>query len=168
MTTGLALSTIVRLAETIEQMRLYAFPECPTMGTLTWHYPYKVADRRRSRLRDLGWCGFQIKLLEDTLNQSTLDWLVALNIQQDPVGHETCAAEACARNNIDEATYQQTHVCPSGQCQNLLPDLQKVMEILKENKIPIMCLETLNGKPQLTVSASSKAAPRDYIAISHV
>lgn len=159
---------IVRLAEAVEQTRLYALPDCLNMGTLTWHYPYKVADRRRSRLHGLGWCAFQIRLLEDTVNHSTIDWLAALDIQQDPVGHETCTAEACARNNIDESTYQQAHVCRSCRCQKLLPDLQKVMEILKENKIPVMCLETLNGKPRLTVSASSKAAPGDYIAISHV
>jgi hypothetical protein len=159
---------IVRLAEAIEQTRLYALPDCPTVGTLTRHYPYKVADMRRSRLRGLGWCAFQVRLLEDTVNQSTIDWLVALGVQQDPVGHETCTAEACARNNIDESTYQQAHVCRGHDCQKLLPDLQKVMEILKENKVPVMCLETLNGKQRLTVSASSKTAPGNYIAISHV
>ena len=47
---------IVRLAEAVEQMRLYALLDFPTMGTLTWHYPYKVIDRRRARLHGLGWC----------------------------------------------------------------------------------------------------------------
>ena len=159
---------IVRLAEAVEQTRLYALPDCPSMGTLSWHYPYKVADGRKSRLHGLGWCAFQIRLLEDTVNQSTIDWLLALGIQQDPVGHETCTAEACARNNIDDSTYQQAHVCRSRRCQKLLPDLQKVMKILKEDKIPVMCLETLSGEPQLIVSASSKTDPGDYIAVSHV
>ena len=159
---------IVRLAEAVEQMRRHALPDYPYLGTLTWHYPYKVAGRRTSRLHSLGLCAFQIKLLEDTVNQSTLDWLAALGMQQDPIGHEKCTAEACARNNIDESTYQQAHVCRSYLCQKLLPDLQEVMKILKENKIPVMCLETLNGMPRLTVSASSKAAPGEYIAISHV
>jgi len=159
---------IIRLAEAIEQMRLYALPDCPNMGTLTWLYPYKAADRRRSRLYGLSWCPFQMRLLEDTVNQSTIDWLAALDIKQDPVGHETCTAEMCARNNVDESTYQQAHVRRSCRCQKLFPDLQKVMDILTENKIPVMRLETLNGKLQLVVSSASKAGLGDYIAISHV
>lgn len=159
---------MVRAAEAIEQMRLYALPDEPNLGTLTWIYPYHVADKRRSKLSSLGWCAFQIKLLEDTVNQSTIDWIVACEMKQDPRGHETCTAEACARNNIDESTYEQAHVCRDRQCQKVLPDLQKVMTILKENGIPVLCLEMLNGEPKLTVSASSKTEVGDYIAISHV
>ncbi|KAL8856806.1 MAG: hypothetical protein Q9178_006643 [Gyalolechia marmorata] len=159
---------VTRLAEAIEQMRLYVVPEEPTLGTLTWHHPYQVASRRRSRLKNLGWCAFQIKLLEDTVNQSTIDWLIACDMKQDPVGHETCTAEACARNDIDESTYQQAHVCLDGHCQKILPDVQKVMTILSENQIPVMRLEAPNGQSRLEVSASSKTEPGDYIAISHV
>jgi hypothetical protein len=159
---------IVRLAEAVERVRIHALPDYPNMGTVTWFYPYKVLARRRSKLRDLGWCPFQIRLLEDTVNQSTIDWLAALDMQQDPIGHEECTTEECARNNIDESTYQQTHICNSRQCQKLIPDLKQIMRILRENEIPIICLETLNGEPRLIVSASSKALPGDYIAISHV
>ncbi|KAH6666291.1 hypothetical protein B0J14DRAFT_705325 [Halenospora varia] len=163
-----SIPAIVRLAEAVERMRIYVLPECPNTGTLAWHYPYKVADRRRSKLRDLGWCPFQIRLLEDTVNQSTIDWIAAINMQQDPTGHENCTAEECARNNINESTYEQAHVCDDRQCRKLTPDLDQVIRILRENEIPIMCLDTLNGELQLTVSASSKAIPGDYIAISHV
>ncbi|MCJ1244651.1 hypothetical protein MMC30_001850 [Trapelia coarctata] len=147
---------IVRFTEAVQQTKLFALPDCTNMGAFTWNYPFNVVDKRRSELRALGWCAFQIKLLEDTVNQSTIDWLAAVNIRQDPMGHETCTAEACARSDIDESTYQQAHICGTQQCQKLLPDLEKVMEILKQNKIPVMSLETPNGKPQLTVSSSSK------------
>ncbi|CZR69304.1 uncharacterized protein PAC_19204 [Phialocephala subalpina] len=89
-------------------------------------------------------------------------------MQQDPTSHNTCTTEECARSNIDRATYQQAHVCDGRQCQKLLPDPQKVTRILRENEIPIMSLEELNGEPRLTVSGSFKALPGDYIAISHV
>lgn len=159
---------VIRLAEAIEQMRLYAVPEEPTLGTLTWRTPYPVASRRRSGLKRLGWCAFQIKLLEDTVNQSTIDWLVACDMKQDPLGHETCTAKACARNDIDESTYQQAHICQDGRCQKILPNVHKVMAILKENQIPVIHLEVSNGQPRLVISASSKTDPGDYIAISHV
>ncbi|KAI4087731.1 MAG: hypothetical protein L6R37_008288 [Teloschistes peruensis] len=160
--------SIVRLEEAIEQMRLHALPDCLVLGTLTKHYPYRVADTRRTRLSGLGWCPFQIKLLEDTLNQSSTDWLVAREVQQNPAGHDSCTSEACARNDIDESTYQQAHVCSGGQCTRLLPDLQQVLTILKEDNIPVVCLETSNGEHRLSVHAMSKTPSRDYIAISHV
>ncbi|KAF4624035.1 hypothetical protein G7Y89_g14140 [Cudoniella acicularis] len=138
------------------------------MGTLAWKYPYKVVERRRLKLCSLGWCPFQIRLLEDTVNQSTIDWLAALDMQQDPVGHKECTIEEYARNNIDASTYQQTHICDSRQCQKLLPNLEEVMGILREIEIPIICLETLNGESRLIVSASSKSLPGNYFAISHV
>ncbi len=159
---------IVRLAEAVERTRIYALPDCPTMGTLTWHYPYKIADRRRSRLRGLGWCPFQIRMLEDTVNQSTIDWIAALEMGQDPQGHNRCTAEDCERNNIDTNTYQQSHICDDHHCQKLFPDLQEVMKILSKNRIPVMCLEILNAESRLVVSASSKDVPGDYIAFSHV
>lgn len=68
-----AIPAIVRLAEVVERMRLYALPSFPTIGTLTWQYPFRVTERRRLRLRGLGWCSFQIRLLEDTVNHSTID-----------------------------------------------------------------------------------------------
>lgn len=159
---------VVRLAEAIEQMRLFVLPNEPTLGTLTWSYPYNLAERRRSRLTRLGWCPFQIKLLEDTVNQSTVDWLVARDMGQDRTGHETCTAVACARNNIDESTYRQAHVCQDTHCPKLLPSLEQTMAILDADQIPMVCLEHLNGTPILKVVATSKTAPGDYIAFSHV
>lgn len=145
-------------------MRLFILPNEPTLGTLTWSYPYNLAERRRSRLTRLGWCPFQIKLLEDTVNQSTVDWLVARDMGQDRTGHETCTAVACARNNIDESTYQQAHVCQDAYCPKLLPNLERTMAILDADQIPIVCLEHLNRIPSLKVVATSKTAPGDYIA----
>ncbi|KAL8671599.1 MAG: hypothetical protein Q9168_003905 [Polycauliona sp. 1 TL-2023] len=158
----------IRLVEAIEQMRLYVLPKEPTLGTLTWQYPYEVANRRRSKLNALGWCAFQIKLLEDTVNQSTIDWLIACNKKQDPTGHETCTAKACARNDIDESTYQQAHVCLSGRCQKILPDARKVMTTLIDDQIPVMRLQEQNGRLAVDVSGTPKTEPGNYIAISHV
>lgn len=76
--------------------------------------------------------------------------------------------ESCARNDIDETSYEQAHVCRSCQCEKLLPDLERIMQILRENEIPVVCLEILDGEPRLAVSARSKTSPGDYIAISHV
>lgn len=159
---------IVRLAEAVERTRLYALLDYPTMGTLTWHYPYRVADGRRLKLRGLGWCPFQIKMLEHTVNHSTIDWIAARSIEQDPAGHQTCTAKDCARNNVDASTYQQTHVCSGGQRQKIFPDLHRVIQILKEDGIPVMQLELIEGNLQVSVSASSKANPGDFITISHV
>ena len=149
-------------------MRQYSLVDHLRLDYMKLHYPYKVVDLRRSRLQHLGWCPFQINLLENTVNQSTIDWLAACDIRQDPVGHETCSVEACARNNIDESTYQQAHICHSGHCEKLIPDVQKVVAILKDDDIPIMRLERANEKLRLTVSAASKTKPGNYIAISHV
>ena len=157
---------IVRLAEAIEQWKTFAL--AVHKEGLAWNSTIDVIDKRMVKLRDLGWCSFQVKRLEDTLNQSTIDWLIASNIRQDPAGHDTCTEEACSRNDIDESTYQQAHICQGVQCQKLFPDLQTVMKILKEDKIPVMSLKTINEEPQIHVSARLKGITGDYFAISHV
>jgi hypothetical protein len=160
--------SIVRLAEAVLQMRLFVLPDYPSEEKLGLHYPDKIAEQRRSKLHYLGWCLFQIRLLDDTLNHSTIDYIVGIGMRQDPIGHETCTIEACARNNIDESTYQQAHVCGNHKCEKLFPDLKTVEDILRADMIPIMRLETINGKYHLRVKAASNNNRIDYIAVSHV
>jgi hypothetical protein len=159
---------IVRLAEAIEQARLFSLPRVPTNGTLSYLYPFKVVEARRLLLRGLGWCPFQIRMLEDTLNQSAVDWIIAVRMKQDPTGHQTCTQEACARNNVDEATYQQAHVCPDGQCSKVVPDIAYIVNALKTDHLPLLELRADGSAPRLAVSTTPKEGPEVYVAISHV
>jgi len=159
---------IARLGEAIGQMRLYALQDHPTISTLDWHIPDDVALTRRRRMKSLGWCEFQLRLLEDTTNQSTIDWVDATKMRQDQAGHETCTRAECARNHVDESTYQQLHHDTGCQCKPLRPDLEMVMNILRDDQIPLMCLENLDGEPKLSVGAAPKGCPGDYVAFSHV
>lgn len=159
---------IIRLAEAVEQMRLYALPDLESMGTLSWQYSFGALEIRRQSLKTLGWCPFQIKFLEDTVNHSTMDWVVATRLEQDPVGHETCTETSCARNNIDNNTYEQAHVCEEAQCQKLKPSLSEVRAILERDEIPVVRLEKEGNMDRLAVTAISKTNPEQFVAISHV
>ena len=159
---------IIRLAETIEQTRSYALPYCKTMGNLSWYYPFNTAEHRKTALGALGWCPFQVKLLEDSANHSTIDWIVATEMSQNPVGHEKCQSQACARNDIDVSRYVQAHVCESGRCEKRMLETRKVIDVLRTDQIPVIEVIRHDNSLQVTVVAQSKNYPGDYIAFSHV
>ncbi|KAK7962834.1 Het domain protein [Apiospora aurea] len=163
-----AVPAIVRLAEAIEETRLYSLVDCPTIGTLTWHYSDDIAHARKKRLQSLGWCDFQIKMMEETLGQSTIDWIAASHLAQDPKGHKTCKAEACARNDIDPRTYEQSHRCAGLSCEKLPVDLQRVVDILNAGGIPIVSLRNSDGRLDLAVRGTARTSAGNYIAFSHV
>ncbi|KAM0812454.1 putative Heterokaryon incompatibility domain-containing protein [Seiridium cardinale] len=159
--------SIIRLGEAIEQMRLFALPGQDFMGTLSWQYPFGASENRRESLSTLGWCPFQIRFLQDTVNHSTMDWIVAIGLDQESVGHETCTENSCARNNIDNDTYEQAHVCEERQCQKLKPSLSDIMAVLERDEIPVVRLEKEGDMAWLTVAAMPKTKPQ-FVAISHV
>lgn len=164
----LTVPAIVRLAEAVEETRLYSLVEYPTIGTLTWHYPYRVVQERKGRLRSLGWCDFQVRMMEETLGQSTVDWIAASGVSQDATGHDTCTMEACARNDINTSEYQQAHCCVDAACEKLKVDLQRVVDILNEGSIPIVSARSQGAGLELTVQPTSRRDPGNYIAFSHV
>ncbi|KAH6663306.1 hypothetical protein F5X68DRAFT_251516 [Plectosphaerella plurivora] len=159
----------VRVAEAIEQTRMLAFPECPTIGRHSWHYSPSATMERSSKLAKLGWCGFQIRFIEDTLNQSTIDWLAAYGLRQDPSGHEACSSTACTRNDIDTATYTQAHRCQNPMaCEKIKPDLKAVVDVLLSGMIPVVSVRRCGPDMFLDVRAASRHEPTAYIAFSHV
>ena len=125
-------------------------------------------DARRKGLRSLGYCPYQTKLLEDTVNHSTIDWILSTEIKQDSLGHEPYTAEACARNNIDKRNYRQAHVCEGASCEKVFANLGVVTTILHEDRIPIMNVEEVDGRMKIMVTAALKNFPSNYIAFSHV
>lgn len=159
---------IVRLAEAISETRLFVLRDYPTSGTEAWHIPIDVVEERRKRMKLGGWCDFQIRLLEDTTNQSTVDWFVIKKIHQDPTGHDKCKPSACTRNNIDASSYKQLHCSDSCRCIPLFPNLARVMSIVNEGKICVVRLEFHEGTPNLRINAMNKKEAGDYVAISHV
>ncbi|CAO2647119.1 Nn.00g080410.m01.CDS01 [Neocucurbitaria sp. VM-36] len=159
---------VVRLVEAIRETMLYVFEDWPMQGLANLHVPLAAVELRRTRLRQVGWCEYQIKLLEATTNQSTVDWLVNTDIRQDPLGHEDCTEMACARNNVDVSTYKQRHCVPNCPCAPLFPDLNQIEQILRRDQLPVICVEYPNLEPQLTVQAMDKGKAGDYVAISHV
>jgi hypothetical protein len=159
---------IVRLAEAIRETIMYVFEAWPIKSLTNLHIPLVAVESRRITLRSAGWCDFQLALLEDTTNQSTMDWLPVSQIQQDTSGHEDCTSAACSRNNVDVRTYKQKHHVPNCNCTPLFPDKARVMDILNEDKLPVISLEYHDGEPRLAVSAANKEETGDYVAVSHV
>ena len=107
-------------------------------------------------------------MLHDTLNQSTIEWIIATAISQDHDGHEACTASVCSRSNVDESTYRQAHVRDDCTCKPLLPDPQKVYDAIGQDQVPVMGLEGSDGDMRLVVRALSAESEEEYIAVSHV
>lgn len=164
----MTLPAIIVLAEAIEQARLHLFRRCKTLGTPKWLYPFGLVMQRKGQLAKLGWCDFQIEMLHDTVNQSTIEWMIATGKSQDHAGHEACTASACSRSNVDESTYRQAHVGGNCLCKPLVPDPQKVYDAIRLDHIPVIGLEGSGRDMRLAVHALSAETQNEYIAISHV
>lgn len=159
---------VVRLIEAIKETMMYVFENWPMQSLANLHVPFAAVELRRARLRLLGWCEFQISLLEATTNQSTMDWLVNTSIRQDTLGHELCTPMACAKNNVDVSTYKQRHCVPDCQCAPLFPNQKQIEEILQRDQLPVIEIAYPNIHPKLIVQAVDKRNTGDYVAISHV
>jgi hypothetical protein len=159
---------IVRLIEAIIETMLHVFEDWPMQSIANLYIPFAAMELRRTKLRNKGWCDFQIGMLEATTNQSTMDWIANTDLRQDTPGHENCTEMACDRNDVDVSTYKQQHCVIDCHCAPLFLDQSRVEEILERNQLPVICVEQLHGEPYLTVEAADKSKPGDYVAISHV
>lgn len=158
----------VRLVEAIMETRMYALRSIITANLADWPIPADAIEIRRKQMRDAQWCDFQIRLLEETTNQSTLEWCVIQNIKQDPSGHDECTPLECIRNNVPEGTNPQCHRTPDCRCSPLMPNLHELEHIIGDDRIPLVSIVYTNGTPEVVVDAISKDNPENYIAISHV
>ena len=159
---------IVRLGEAVDYVRFSLCQISTSKSVGWWQNPYSFRAARRKALQDLGWCPFQVEMMEKTLSNSTIDWLVARRFSQDPDGHDACTVQNCDRNNVDEKTYQQVHICPDGACEKIKLDAPKVKSILATDGIPVVRIEMGGNYLSLVVEARPKSQKSDFIAISHV
>ena len=164
------LPSIVRLAEAIDMARVLNFGdhEATLWGVRSWPYPFRKQEEQATELQKLGWCEFQIEYMYNTVNRSTMDWMIAIRLNQDPAGHETCTKTQCDRNNVDSSTYEQSHVTKDCLCSALKPDVQQVIQILKNHGIPIIVLHESHEEIKLSIMNSTTMEPTGYLAISHV
>ena len=162
------LPAIVRLAESIIETAIYAFKGVVVENISGWQIPDSVAVARRRKMREAQWCDFQIRLLEETTNESTMEWCINQDIKQDPTGHDECTPLQCIRNNVPSETNPQRHRDPECQCSALMPDLLELERILLAGGIPLVSVASWDAKMELVVHAFSQADPHDYTAISHV
>jgi len=162
------LPAIIRLAEAVMETRIWAFKGFAIENISGWQVPNSVLVTRRQRMCEAQWCDFQIQLLQETTNESTMEWYINQDIKQDPTGHDACSPRQCLRNNVPPGTNPQRHRVSGCQCSPLMPDLIELQRILLAGDIPLVSVKTEEARPELMVHSFSKTDPQDYIAISHV
>ncbi|CAG7565978.1 unnamed protein product [Fusarium equiseti] len=160
--------SVVRLGEAVDYTRAYALSNRHGTIVATWDLPINPHDARSNKLKSLGWCPFQIQFAERTLNNSTLDWMCAVNFSQKEAGHEACTKKACARSDIDNKTYKQSHCCEHARCNKVKLDLDEIREIIDQGGYPVLSMEIEEGNVKFATKACSSAKPINYIALSHV
>ncbi|KAF7512058.1 hypothetical protein GJ744_002771 [Endocarpon pusillum] len=164
------LPSIVRLAEAIEMARILSFGdhEATLWGVRSFPYPFRESEQQAAKLQRLGWCRFQIDYLQNTVNRSSVEWIITTELNQEPAGHETCTSMQCDRNNVNSSTYEQSHITEGCGCSALKPDTQQVIQILRNDDIPIMVLYEARGEIEVEAMGRSTLGPEGYLAISHV
>lgn len=125
---------------------------------------------RNARLIERGWCPFLIRYCQSSLHDSVLDWVDGSQKTNFSGGHSTCTEQECTRNNIDIKTYKTQHSSsctePSSCC-FIAPDIGKVLDIIDEDKIPVVMVES-GDSSDIKVIAHDPEAEGKYAAISHV
>ena len=111
---------------------------------------------------------FQVEQLTRTCCATTMFYFVCMGRRRPNVDHRACLrSSSCLVHNLDSKPFEYRHVLPDCQCDGVGIDEHKMMNILEDGSIPLVCCQLSAGG---SISLSLIAAGRDtkYTAVSHV
>ncbi|KAK7467678.1 hypothetical protein VKT23_004731 [Stygiomarasmius scandens] len=136
-------------------------PEYPRPPRLQWSFVFASHDTLKKGMANDGWCPSIVEILSDSVCALGYASLCGPSTREWSGGHEECTTRVCKLHNIDSSTYKNKHVIPACDCAYLKPSTDDVIELLQDNRIPII----VPSDDKLLVCGSSQ---RPYVAISHV
>ncbi len=149
---------------------LEALSDCALVAGIITESPFGtftkslLTDTYLDRLVADGWCPFTIhKLVPRTLSLLAYVSTRSLPIRELKDEHDRCDPDACMFYQVDEKTYENSHVCPHRPCEYLAPPSHDVFAYLERGEIPVVTLD--QDSQHMTVRGASGGS---YVAISHV
>ncbi|OJD32180.1 het domain protein [Diplodia corticola] len=120
-----------------------------------------------SQLRQAGWCPSDVARSPDLLNSF---FTLTLNTKSRTKDHAQCSQTACNADQINEATYETSHVDAACKCAFVGPARSDILSILDSGKIPVVVLpHSLDGaRSDIVLQAIPSKDSTGWIAISHV
>ena len=164
------------LATTLEHavMSVYTTPEDRTSPWKPWisdeYTPWRRLTRNAFLTRRMvadGWCPSMIESFNGA-NHLAVQYYISLFGPPRIREHKECKATdiACREVTVNNDNYETLHVEQDCKCAFLMPDLGKLHQIVENDQIPILFLETIEGKTELKVVPQQRGI--EYTAISHV
>ena len=111
---------------------------------------------------------FQVEQLTRTCCATTIFYFVCIDRRRPNVDYRACLrSSSCLVHNLDLKLFEYRHVLPDCRCDGVGIDEHKMMNILEDGSIPLVCCELSAGG---SMNLSFIAAGRDtkYTAVSHV
>lgn len=159
-------------------------------SSLLWVFEHPTVNKNKKKTRSLvtrasvdpwashqmrlqGWCPSEIaffKIFSSVIPQALSLQLTRPGKEKNPEGfdvHASCTEVDCANNHVNEATYKTRHDTPDCSCEHVQFPIEKVKEILRKGKIPLVRISGSEDAPA-TVDIVEYRSGRDYIALSHV
>lgn len=123
-----------------------------------------------TRMIEAGWCPSEIESAKDKfISTQFLYFLSRMRKNEIRREHLTCTTSLCSSFQLDLATYQTKHRQPGCRCLNVTPNMDDVMALLRNRKLPLLrIMQTEGNLESLEVEVVAYTLETPYVAISHV
>jgi hypothetical protein len=124
----------------------------------------------RSAMFKAGWCPSAIKKLNAMLDPASFFLCSRFKPPATEEGktHLDCKGRQCLVLKLDDLTYRTSHVCPSGDCEEVVGDATDLFESLKAGQIPLITYAAEPGGEKKSMRLFRCQPGLRYVAISHV
>jgi hypothetical protein len=181
-----SLSRLVTLAgEAINTAKAY-LPNPASIAPVGFLGSYTHREQKRLvyQLARCGWCPFMARVLftyRYSIAEFAAFWPMTGSAAKSK--HKNCTGMQYVAYNIDPTTYRAKHVKPNCTCENICPDVEEIIWVIKLGDIPVLSLSHRSSTCQSgavgpgyapdpiilkDTPASTLPKPICYAAISHV
>lgn len=141
-------------------------------GQNSFSYTKLGTEELREKLTKKGWCpNMAEKLISYGFSVAEYALLLKWPTDRRVEKHSQCSQERCVGNNVDEDDYQVRHVTDDCKCEFVKPSFNRVTEMLKDGKVPVVDIVALlegTSDAVLCIDPENPADNPGYLTISHV
>ena len=118
-----------------------------------WVPVYTNEQSLHRRMVEHGWCPI-IRTVMTSNKTNFVEYAAIVGPPSMRLTHDSCSANGCVPNNIDESTYEHIHVRQNCQCTFLRPNLHEIAQILDSGGFSLVNLNRaseIEGKKTVEV-----------------
>ncbi|KAI9740406.1 MAG: hypothetical protein M1834_004986 [Cirrosporium novae-zelandiae] len=137
-------------------------------GYINHYYDWGTSERTERYMLHAGWCPSAIAKVRKELD--CLLYAASLRSPSTEKDHSRCTKRSCVANQINKEIYQIRHVSNNCQCVSWKPDEERILEIIKDGGVPLVCfpVDWPADSESLVLEVIRYQPGQQYVAISHV